>query len=790
MSKNRHKRRGSRSNKSRNPLHHESPQPRAPQDREIARQIVADPHLKIAYFIPHAAQRLTEASPFGLYTPAIHAAASILRLVSTMPSDVRELHANASDVLLFRLRRLLWRHVIPIEMNALQDVASTQFQCLFRVVLTNDTQIAKAVDHLQFRDGLPHLHVSATRSPKRLTFEKFNVKQLRRFVEKVLAQLEQVNEWKLYCQAVRNAIPEATSYRSKKLALGYSHHNVVTPNEIALISFGRRFSGDDPLVSKAAKAPPDVGRYVERICATADFVTSERQELMQAKGIPESLVDWQYILTVPSVYWGHYKNWRELSERLSEVRGPTLGAAIAYQSTARQETYFFKHEGLKDGEFKALLTDRGFRATYASRAADQGAYTANLCLLSAATLSPTLRLEPRINRVRGQLKMLANSVRTRSNDTTQIKQSRLLREIGTKLRADIHEAFLQRIDHCAKEQYIRGLKLVADVPLEWVPVSGLPLMLRFDVSRIPVLPGNLLVHHCIRQPIHLSARALLDVLVIRTFEQTDPLRLFLETAVKTLVESMKLDAVRVRFVDVRSVEELVEAVQKYEGAILIFDGHGGYEDKLGVGTIVVGGVPIEVWALREQCVFPPIVLFSACDTHPLDGSHGSSANAAFVLGAASVLATVLPINAGQAALFLARLVLRIVEFIPIALKHRTMLTWREVISGMLRMSYTSEVRQQLIKQRLVKLDEEANARVQLVANTAINERLGNWFELFLDALSQESGIDQNDLQRLISTRASMVDSIKYVQLGSPENIVIEPDVSRDSGASSENRRAG
>ena len=77
---------------------------------------------------------------------------------------------------------------------------------------------------------------------------------------------------------------------------------------------------------------------------------------------------------------------------------------------------------------------------------------------------------------------------------------------------------------------------------------------------------------------------------------------------------------------------------------------------------------------------------------PVDGSHGSVANAAFALDAVTVLATLLPVNAVTAAAFISRLLLRMVEFIKVAADNRVVLTWREVISGMTRMAYTSEVR--------------------------------------------------------------------------------------------------
>jgi hypothetical protein len=219
--------------------------------------------------------------------------------------------------------------------------------------------------------------------------------------------------------------------------------------------------------------------------------------------------------------------------------------------------------------------------------------------------------------------------------------------------------------------------------------------------------------------------------------------------------------------------------------MIIFDCHGGYAAKGGIGSIIVGGQPLDAWDLQDKCRLPPIVIFSACDTHPIDGSHGSIANAAFVLGATSVLGTMLPIRAMTAASFVGRLILRIAAFIPEAAKIRDMLTWREVISGMIRMAYTSEVRRILTTQAGWRLKPGGSDRVQFIANTAINNRRSDWFEQFVSAMATESEKKEVEVRVAILRWAALTDSLKYVQLGSPENIVIVRDMVPKEGVLTE-----
>lgn len=727
---------------------------------------VGDPRLKIYYFIPHPVQNLEQASPFGWYTPGLHASSEMLLSAATCPADVREPFTKPENVLQLRLRRLLWRNVVPVQIPTLQSLAQSGVGSLFRVVLTNDPEVARVVDNLQFSDEVPFLHVSAVAGQGRLPFNKFNLDSLLAFIDSVLTHLSGIAEWHPLVAETKDAMPAADLQKPIPLGLGKSYHNVTAPNELALTSYGWLLGDDDPLVPIAVSAElNDPQQYIDRICLTADTVSSERQKLM--KNLPVELMDCTYIISVPSIFWGHYRD--------RQVRGEELTAndrkafRVAYKNAVQQSTYF---DSINDGDGSRILENEFFQSVLQSRAADQRCYTSGLTLLSSATLTPVLRLEPKINQVRGALRILAHCVRSNARIHLQFKQSRLARVAGQLMRDLVDEKFLVRIDQAATESNIQGLKVVSDVPLEWLPCLGVPLGLRYDLSRIPLLPGNQFLSHCVAPPVRIGMEALFDILVIRSFAIGDHLKPLLEQAIDDVLDESVKARARIRFVDVQTIDELIDALSKFSGAILIFDGHGSYEDHFGVGTFVVGGNSVDVWSLREKCSFPPIVIFSACDTHPLDGGHGSCANAAFVLGAKTVLATLLPISGRLAAVFIGRLIFRIFEFVPMALKIREILTWREVISGMVRMSYTTEVTRLLVKYAKLPIAEASRGRIQLAANIAINNRSGDWYETYLENLAHETNMGVEDLHNLIMRWASLTDALKYVQLGSPENVII------------------
>lgn len=86
-----------------------------------------------------------------------------------------------------------------------------------------------------------------------------------------------------------------------------------------------------------------------------------------------------------------------------------------------------------------------------------------------------------------------------------------------------------------------------------------------------------------------------------------------------------------------------------------------------------------------------IVVLSVCDTHAAARNHATVANGFLAIGSRAVLSSVFPLEARQAAIFAARLVFRVSDFIPAAIRQfDRALTWTEVVSGMLRMQLLTD----------------------------------------------------------------------------------------------------
>ncbi|WP_431068297.1 hypothetical protein, partial [Ralstonia holmesii] len=86
-----------------------------------------------------------------------------------------------------------------------------------------------------------------------------------------------------------------------------------------------------------------------------------------------------------------------------------------------------------------------------------------------------------------------------------------------------------------------------------------------------------------------------EVLVIRSFKETDPLKDVFWNAVDSVQTSEGKLRIKYRFVDVQSTDEFAAALNGYHGAVLIFDGHGKYDDEYGIGSLVLGDEVLDAW---------------------------------------------------------------------------------------------------------------------------------------------------------------------------------------------------
>ena len=213
-------------------------------------------------------------------------------------------------------------------------------------------------------------------------------------------------------------------------------------------------------------------------------------------------------------------------------------------------------------------------------------------------------------------------------------------------------------------------------------------------------------------------------------------------------------------------------MNEFDGHIMIFDGHGVDNSREPVGKLLIGKDEVDVWELRGRVRMPPIAILSACETHGLDASSQATVGNGFLaIGVRTVLATLLPVGGISSAIFIARLLHRIADFLPAALKaNERTLDWTEVMSGMLRMLLASEIVGELVAAEHG--DFSNRESIQMKANMDINSGEERWFENLVQNVAEIRNetveAATNHVQRVIAHS----EAVRYVQLGNPETIKV------------------
>ncbi len=279
-----------------------------------------------------------------------------------------------------------------------------------------------------------------------------------------------------------------------------------------------------------------------------------------------------------------------------------------------------------------------------------------------------------------------------------------------------------------------------------------------------------------QEPVSIRPEAIRKVLVISSFKDTDPLKNMLSGSLEAVKENWE-NQIDLTHVWVSTVDEFVAALNAFDGAILIFDGHGVPNSETPISKIAIADHQLDVWSLRGRVKCPPIVILSACDTQGVDASsHATVGNGFIALGAQTVVGTFLPVHGARSAMFIARLMHRIAEYVPAAIRaFKRSITWIDVVSGMLRMLLATEVIVALVG----KPDTEEFKELQGAANNEINSRNSDWFNKLIDRVANFRKVDRATAERLVQDVVARSDAIRYTQLGNPENILISDDTILD-----------
>ena len=133
---------------------------------------------------------------------------------------------------------------------------------------------------------------------------------------------------------------------------------------------------------------------------------------------------------------------------------------------------------------------------------------------------------------------------------------------------------------------------------------------------------------------------------------------------------------RSRFHRVATTEDYKRVLTREAPHVLVHWGHGSYDTRKDRGYLHVGREKTEVWDWKNIAV-PPIVMLGACETSALARTHNNPSNAWLALGARSVLATLLPVQADLTCTLFTRIFANLLEAVS---GDQFLSTWSVVVS--------------------------------------------------------------------------------------------------------------
>lgn len=692
-------------------------------------------------------------SPFQGFSPGLISLQWPLELLKNLPADALEPALPHKATLARRIGGNGGWSWAPLLLKELGKISIAQ-TAPFWVIFSSTKAIAKAVTLWIESQNIHPLHVSPKPWKGTIPGDALDAEVVRRHIKTTLQTVLKQN-----ATLDGNLIDQACAKWKNKTYVDAKFvkrgHNCTLPNHMVLETVGVRFLESEPLLGQTTE------EYVSAIQETVDAIDRIRQDIGDVPGYRLTPPQPGLILTAPALYRHAYKGDLKISLADDSVDFQIVNKVMRF--IQKQKTFQWS---IENEELERLLASENAKAIIRMRQSELGIHTVAVGLRAASTLAAVIRLPPAVNRTANAVHQIATHTRMAKAAYPQ-KLARLFSVVQAALSDAVGPDFLQTISE-AKD----GIKLVTDAPLEWLPIGPLPLGLKFDCSRITATPGNLMVAELAQSGLlRLKSEAFNDILVISAFRDEDPLKRLIPATLDA-TEPKWRDKLTIRFAAVNNEAEFCNALNSYDGGILIFDGHGSHEEITGMGALSIGDDSINVWSLRGRVRVPPVVILSACDTQAVDRSHVTTANGFLAAGAYTVLGTLLPIDARHAAVFLGRLLLRLSDFISTAIKTRgRAIQWSEIAGGMLRMQLLTDLLHPYAAQKL--LNQETFEHIHLQGNLAINSGHPNWFESVVGQTAEHLSLPPDQVTGQFQTLVPFSDTIRYVQTGNPETILVD-----------------
>lgn len=227
-------------------------------------------------------------------------------------------------------------------------------------------------------------------------------------------------------------------------------------------------------------------------------------------------------------------------------------------------------------------------------------------------------------------------------------------------------------DSCSNElweiidNHCNNLKVISDMPIEWVKINNMPLCVGKRMSRIPITPGNGLISHSYLIRKYECNKENLKIMLINTLEndkKNDRLNGLSVKLRNSIDNHLKLLNKKCVYKKINTKNDFINALENEQPTVLIYYGHGEYNEEENEGALIIGNEQITASELEEIIHKPLITILGACQTEVSYGSHLNIGNLLIGSGCVSVIATHMQVRGSHAASFISELIRNLVLFI-------------------------------------------------------------------------------------------------------------------------------
>lgn len=320
------------------------------------------------------------------------------------------------------------------------------------------------------------------------------------------------------------------------------------------------------------------------------------------------------------------------------------------------------------------------------------------------------------------------------------------------------------------------IKVLSDMPAEWIQIDKIPLCMLKKISRVPITPGNGLIGHSYftkKFEININNLGIIIINALPEDEHHKELSILVEKLNDLINEQLNKISKECVYIKVNTKDELIEAITVRQPTIMIYYGHGSWNKNEMQGYLHIGNEVISSIDLEKINPKPLITVLGACETEVNYGSHLNIGNLLIGSGCPAVIGTHLPIRGNHAVSFISELIRNLVLcFTKKSNNH--IYSWDEIILRTYQSHYILDViisLEDLMNQDLSFLKYEYIDYCKLKNIEGIDViKLRN--DIFKEILKDNTDLYDMYLELLQKDRIIPL-SLLYVSLGSPEKIIIK-----------------